>query len=451
MAMPRISEARLAKLEAQILKLKEQRAQKSGTSETLNARLDAIVKQLPPWAVQKNKSLLIPKRYKAMAGGRGGGKSIAIADALLVLGAKQKHIIVCARELQNSIRDSVHSLLKNRIIEHGLDDFYQVQETRIIGANGTVFLFKGLRHNIDSIKSTFGVSIVWVEEGQSVSRESWDILVPTIREEGSEIWVSFNPDLETDPVYEEFLANKTDDAFVWQVNWRDNPYFPSTLDAERRKLEARDPERYEHVWEGKPWGGGMAQIFKLPLIKAAARGEWRDPDPRRLYLMGVDPNGGGDDYFVSQVWDVTELPYRLVAREKNNNHTTKYSLQKTIDLIDAYKPELVQIEKNGVGTIVAEALASLRPEQLVNEVITSAITKLTMTDRLVLLFEEHNIVLPDEEDLLDDFRYFRADGKTRKRAAASGHHDDEVMAAAIAMSGLEELGLVDTGWIDAMT
>lgn len=447
----RISEARLAKLEAQILKLKEQRAQKSGTSETLNARLDVIAKQLPPWAVQKNKSVFLPKRYKVMHGGRGGGKSLVAADSLLVLGAKQKHIIVCARELQNSIRDSVHSLLKNRIVAHGLDDFYEVQESRIIGSNGTVFLFKGLRHNIDSIKSTFGVSIVWVEEGQSVSRESWDILVPTIREEGSEIWVSFNPDLETDPVYEEFIANKTDDAFVWQVNWRDNPYFPSTLDAERRKLEARDPERYEHVWEGKPWGGGMAQVFKLPLIKAAARGEWREPDPRRLYLMGVDPNGGGDDFFVSQVWDVTELPYRLVSMERNHNNSTKYSLAKVMAQIDSYSPEILVVEKNGVGAIVSEAIASMRPSVMVQEVVTSAPSKRTMTDRLKLLLEESHIVLPNEPDILDDFIHFRQDAKTQKRAAASGHHDDVVMAASIAMAGLETLGLEDTSWLELMT
>lgn len=445
----KISDARLAKLEAQVAKLKEQRAQLSGTSETLNARLDAIIKQLPPWAVQKDKSLLLPKRYKVMHGGRGGGKSYVAADVLLVLAARQKMLVVCARELQNSIKDSVHSLLKSRIDVHGLGDFYTVQETKIIGANGSSFIFKGLRHNIDSIKSTHGIAVVWVEESQSVSRESWDILVPTIREPNSEIWVTFNPDLETDPVYEEFVAREDPNAFTWQVNWRDNPYFPNVLDLERTKLESRDPERYEHVWEGKPWGGGMAQVFKLPLIKAAARGEWQEPDPRRLYLMGVDPNGGGDDYFVSQVWDVTDSPFKLVSQERNHNRPTTYSLEKVTRQIDAYQPEILAIEKNGVGSIVAEAIAKIRPSLMIEEVITSQTSKRTMISRVQLLLEDGNVILPDDDELLDDFRFFRQ-SESKKLEAAAGHHDDCVMAMAIGMSALDTLGLADTGWIDLM-
>ena len=157
-------------------------------------KLNKAIEQLPEWG----KPLLEPRRYKCLFGGRGAGKSVATCDVLLILGCQRKIRVLCAREFQNSIRESVHYLLKERIEALGLGEYYRVQDAVINGVNGSQFVFKGIRHNVQSIKSMAGLTHCWIEEGQTISAESWRILVPTIREEGSEIWVTFNPHQSTD-------------------------------------------------------------------------------------------------------------------------------------------------------------------------------------------------------------------------------------------------------------
>ena len=207
-----------------------------------------------------NASIQIPKafgglfeawRYKVYWGGRGAAKSWNIAIALLVLGMQKPLRVLCARELQISITDSVHKLLADLIAGFGLQEFYEVQKTTIIGVNGTTFLFKGLKHNATEIKSTEGVDVCWVEEAEKVSDNSWELLIPTIRKEGSEIWVSFNAKNPTDATYQRFIVNKRPDALVKKVSWRDNPFFPKVLDAERLHSFNTDPEAYKHIWEGE--------------------------------------------------------------------------------------------------------------------------------------------------------------------------------------------------------
>jgi phage terminase large subunit len=189
-------------------------------------------------------------RYKILYGGRGGAKSWGIARALLILAAKKPLRVLCAREFQTSIKDSVHKLLWDQIESLNLTSFYEVTQTSIRGANGSEFAFVGLKNNPTNIKSFEGVDVVWVEEGQTVSRVSWNILIPTIRKEGSEIWVSFNPDLETDETYQRFVVKPPRDAVIIKINWSDNPWFPETLRAEKDALKERDPQAYNTVWEG---------------------------------------------------------------------------------------------------------------------------------------------------------------------------------------------------------
>ncbi len=191
-----------------------------------------------------------PARYKVFYGGRGGGKSWAVARALLVMGAGKPLRILCAREFQASIADSVHKLLGDQIQAMGLSAFYEIQQTKIIGRNGTEFAFAGLRHNIASLKSFEGVDICWVEEAQTVTNASLDVLIPTIRKEGSEIVFTFNPSLESDPVYQRFVVSPPAGAIVRKINWQDNPWFPSVLATERDYLKQYDPDAYLNVWEG---------------------------------------------------------------------------------------------------------------------------------------------------------------------------------------------------------
>lgn len=197
------------------------------------------------------RELFEPKRYKVYYGGRGGSKSHNFARALLIKGMQQPLRILCARELQNSIGDSVHKLLSDLISQYNLT-FYEVQKAVIRGANGTEFIFKGLKYNANEIKSTEGIDIAWVEEAEKVSDASWEMLVPTIRRDNSEIWISFNTKNITDPTYQRFVVNQSPDMLVRRVSWRDNPFFPAVLDAERKRLEVDDPTAYAHIWEGEP-------------------------------------------------------------------------------------------------------------------------------------------------------------------------------------------------------
>lgn len=199
---------------------------------------------------EKTQFLFRPARYKVIYGGRGSGKSWSIARALLLLGAQECHRIVCAREIQKSISDSVHKLLVDQISELGLDGFYRVTESRITGKNGTEFIFVGLRHNVMSVKSLEGATVCWVEEAQTVSKASWDVLIPTIRKEGSEIWVSFNPLLESDNTYQRWVVRPPKQAVVVKMNFTDNPWCPQVLKDEAAHLEETDPDGYLHVWLG---------------------------------------------------------------------------------------------------------------------------------------------------------------------------------------------------------
>jgi phage terminase large subunit len=192
-----------------------------------------------------------PRRYKVAYGGRGSGKSWSIAQLLIMQAYTKKTRILCAREIQKSISDSVIQLLADTIERMGLGPFFEVQKTQILARNGSRFIFEGLKANITKIKSMEGIDRVWVEEAEKVSQASWQTLIPTIRAPGSEIWISFNPADEMDPTYQTFILNPPPDSYVVKVNWDDNPWFPETLDKERKHLERLDKDLYDHIWEGE--------------------------------------------------------------------------------------------------------------------------------------------------------------------------------------------------------
>lgn len=194
--------------------------------------------------------LFEPKRYKILYGGRGSAKSWSVARALIALSMQNPIRVLCARELQKSISDSVIALLADQIKAMGVADLFDVQRTAIYGKNGSEFSFVGLKHNVTSIKSFEGVDICWVEEGQAVSKSSWETLIPTIRKPNSEIWVTFNPDLDTDETYKRFVLSPPNNAFVVKVNHSDNPWFPDVLKDELEQLKAKDMDSYLNVWEG---------------------------------------------------------------------------------------------------------------------------------------------------------------------------------------------------------
>lgn len=231
-------------------------------------------------------------RYKIARGGRGSAKSWTIARKLLLRGSEQPTRILCTREVQNSIKNSVHRLLSDQIKLLGLSAFYTVLDTEIRGINGTLIYFSGLSDlTADSIKSFEGVDICWIEEAQSITQNSLDILTPTIRAEGSEIWVSYNPSLASDPIH--VLADSgREDVAVIEVNWDDNPWFSSILNTERLyDKKVLSTSRYENKWEGKCLPAVEGAIFFDEVSVAEANGQ--------VAVVRYDPS-----IMVHTVWDL---------------------------------------------------------------------------------------------------------------------------------------------------
>ena len=326
--------------------------------------------------------LLARVRYKIVYGGRGSAKSWSVARALLLRGAEEPLRILCTREFQNSLLDSSHRLLADQVVELGLSDFYTVQKKTIIGANGTVFVFAGLRHNISKIKSFEGADIVWVEEGQNVSKQSYDVLIPTIRKPGSEIWVTFNPDLEEDEAYQRFVVWPQADSMVQKVNWNDNPWFPEELRREKDHLKARDLEAYNNVWEGHCRSHVAGALWTKEMFAKN-----RDAAPEneagrakllatlRRVVISIDPSGcsGEQDRRADEIGIIaTGVGHDGIARVLEDA-TGRYSpnewATKTLELFDRWKADKIVAEVNFGGAMVESTIRTARghaPIKLLN-------------------------------------------------------------------------------------
>lgn len=221
---------------------------------------------------RKLKPLLGPKRYKGAYGGRGGAKSHFFAEQIILRAFTQPTRIVCIREVQNSIKDSVKQLLIDKIQKFGLDKFFDVLESEIRAPNGSVIVFKGMQsYNASNIKSLEGYEVAWVEEAQTLSQHSLDLLRPTLRKEGSELWFSWNPRFKTDPVDQFFRKSPPSDAVSVMVNWYDNPWFPEVLRKEMEHDFAVDEDKAEHIWNGA-YGTSQGAILAKWVGKAERDG-----------------------------------------------------------------------------------------------------------------------------------------------------------------------------------
>ena len=210
------------------------------------------------------------KRLKFYYGGRAGGKSYAFADSLLLKGRQQKLLIACLREIQDSIKDSVYRLLCDRIALYELND-YEIYETKIENIiTGSKFIFKGLRdQDVQHIKSLEGVDIAWIEEAQTISKKSWEILEPTIRKDGSEIWISMNREQENDPLWMAVAAHPDERTLVRKVNYYDNPFCPQEIKIQAEKCKQNSPEDYAHIWLGEPVRQGKNKLIASDLVRKA--------------------------------------------------------------------------------------------------------------------------------------------------------------------------------------
>lgn len=270
----------------------------------------------------KLRPLFVSKRYKVMHGGRGGGKSWAVARALIIKVADEGLRVLCAREVQKSMKESVHRLLKDQITALGLDSDFEVLETEIRCVNGGGFVFTGLQsHTVDSIKSFEAVDIVWVEEAHGVSKKSWDTLIPTIRKPDSEIWLTLNPDMDTDETYVRFIAAPSDDTWIVEVNWRDNPWFPQVLEDERQKAQRIDPDGYQHIWEGKPRRVAEGAIYRHEIDALFTDGRVCDVPYDPLLPVHTVWDLGWNDAMCIIMFQVSAMGIRILDYIEDSNRT----------------------------------------------------------------------------------------------------------------------------------
>lgn len=232
-----------------------------------------------------------PARYKGLYGGRGSAKSHCFAG-LSVLRCVQSDgfRLVCVREVQRSIGDSVKALIEDKIADYGLSSFFTITEAEIRGLNGSRIIFRGMQnHTAASIKSLEGFDVAWIEEAQTISRKSLDLLTPTIRKAGSEVWASWNPENEDDPIDQDLRTSPPEGAIVKLVNWNDNPWFPPELRQDMERDKSRDPDKYAHVWEGQYRGLSEARVFRNWRV-----GEVEVPD-NVIWFYGADWGFANDE------------------------------------------------------------------------------------------------------------------------------------------------------------
>lgn len=311
-------------------------------------------------------------RYKVAYGGRGSSKSWTIARILLLMAMNKPLRILCTREIQDSIKDSVHKLLKDQIDLLGLNGFI-VQNDVIRHANGSEFLFKGLYTNLSKIKSFEGVDICWIEEAESISATSWEILDPTIRKAGSEIWISFNPRYEDDIIYTTFLLEPPSNALVIKVNWQDNKYFPDELRTQKDHMARVDPDLYLHIWEGELKRNTAEQIFhnkwsveefdSNPNLEhyhfGADFGFSEDPNTVNRVHIAAHEKFGSNCLYIE--YEINDRPYDEDKRETSTDLDMLPGLWEDIPgitrftiIADSARPETISyMNKNGFSVVGA--------------------------------------------------------------------------------------------------
>lgn len=286
-------------------------------------------------------------RYKVFYGGRYSAKSTQAARGLLIRAAQSPIRILCTREVQKSINDSVKKLLDDQMTQLGLGCFFVSTETKIVGRNGSEFLFQGLQqHTVTSVKSFEGVDICWIEEANTVSTESWKILIPTIRKDGSEIWITFNPDQESDYSYSQFVMRQRDDSYVCKVNYSDLPkdWLTSAIISEIEDLKRYNYDEFLHVYGGECRKFSDELIIQPSQLRRAFESPRVEVYPDTPVSFGLDPARLGDKIKIS-------------CREGRNINWIKQYEPGRIDEttarficdIDKHKPDKAFVDCGGLG------------------------------------------------------------------------------------------------------
>lgn len=285
-------------------------------------------------------------KYFLAEGGRGGGKSQGFARMLLYLGGHFKLRIVCGREIQNSIEESVYTILKDLIIENQLN--YEVQAGKIIHRKtGTEFLFKGFREQGRvNIKGLEGVDILWIDEAQSITKLTLDVIIPTIRKQKSKVFFSMNRHLKNDPVYKEFATRE--DCLHIKINYTDNPFCSDSLRHEAKICQERNPDDFAHIWLGEPREEADNFLFTEQRLDDCKQTDFIGCGYHEI-VMGVDLARYGDDRCVATILQKRgPLKFQIKHIERWGKKNLMESTGRIIDLITRFKLDAVAIDADGL-------------------------------------------------------------------------------------------------------
>lgn len=320
--------------------------------------------------------VLGPKRYKALYGGRGSGKSHFFAEEIVDLGVRRQGLrVVCVREVQKTLKESAKRLIEDKITAHGVWPLFggKPRNDHIVTPGGGVILFQGMQdHTAESIKSLEGFDIAWTEEAQTLSALSLEFLRPTIRKPGSELWFSWNPRNALDPVDEFFRGHQPpDNAVIQKVNYSDNPFFPAELEAERLHDSKAKRDRYAHIWLGEYEPMAIGAIWDRQTIHANRR---RDVPTLGRIVVGVDPavsaEIGSDEHGIV-VCGIGEDQRGYVLDDVSMKGTPRQWAERAIAAFDRWDADAIVVERNQGGDMVKHTLQSVRPDVPVTEVVAT--------------------------------------------------------------------------------
>lgn len=288
---------------------------------------------------EKLQCIFKPKRIKVFYGGRGGGKTVSISKSLLFLGHQNRLRVLCLREFMNSIDDSVHSVLKEEISNLNMSGFYHITNSAIDGQNGTLFKYSALARNLSSLRSKHNFDVAWVEEAETISEKSLEVLIPTIRKQNAEIWFSFNPDDDFGAVYVAFVKPhltvinsqgfyEDKDLYVVKTNLSDNPFAPETMLRESENMKKLHYKKWLHIYGGEPYADYKHSIIQPEWFEASIDAHKKlGFEPLGSKTLGFDLADTGDDKALiyrhgcliekAKRWDDGELPEAItMAFEK---------------------------------------------------------------------------------------------------------------------------------------
>jgi phage terminase large subunit len=368
------------------------------------------------------KPLLPPSRYKGAHGGRGSGKSHFFAELLVERCLLDRTHAVCVREIQKSLGQSVKKLIEEKIIAMDVGHLFEAQESQIKGSNGSLITFQGMQnHTADTIKSLQGYNVAWVEEAQSLSQRSLDLLRPTIRDEGSELWFSWNPSQPTDPIDLLLRGDKLPkDAIVVQANYLDNPWLPNVLLDEMNFDRERDHDKYLHVWLGEYNNKSESRVYKNWVVEDFDRpagtiyrlgADWGFAnDPTALIRCSIDENRLYIDYEAVMVGcEIVNTPdlFRRIPESDKWFITADSSRPETISHMMNNGFNKINGSVKGAGSVAdgVEFLKSFdivvhpRCHETIRELTTYSYKTDPLTDRILPVLEDKN------NHIMDALRY----------------------------------------------